>query len=498
MDEKAFGKLLAYSPMYHARLFRETKHFRDKHFQPTRANALNSSTAANESAGSHPYLDGRTDLDRPLTVQFCANDPDEFLEAAKFVQPYCDAVDLNLGCPQGIARKGRYGAFLQEDQELIYRLINKLHIQLDVPVTAKIRMLDSKEATLAYAENILSAGASILTVHGRMREQKGHNTGLADWSTIRYLRENLPRETVLFANGNILRHEDIARCLEATGADGVMSAEGNLHDPTIFAPRPTHPPDDASYWRSSITSRGGYRVDYVFRRYMSIIYKHVLEEPEPKRPPLFDPSNPSTDEPIIHNPYSLDEDGPPRKKQKKNGKSTLSPSVAVMQGHLFSLLRPLVSANTNVRDALAKARPGHMATFEYVLALTEQAVRRGLEEYTRDPTKYEEIEANDGNLADSPPSDLTDHESSILAVKACKMPWWVCQSYVRPLPKEALEKGAIKPSKKQRKQIEEDAKASEFTVKDVKAKSLEAISESKGEENPSAQEETPQPAMVCG
>ena len=196
MSSESSQDLIAYTPMLHSRLFTETVKFRNHHFQPTRAGLSSHPTTTPKDLPSDAYLDGNPSCDRPLFVQFCANSPDELLDAARYVEPYCDAVDLNLGCPQGIARKGKYGAFLQEDWELIYKLINKLHLHLNVPVTAKMRILETKEKTLEYARMILSAGASILTVHGRRRDQKGHKTGLADWRIVRYLRDQLPPDTV--------------------------------------------------------------------------------------------------------------------------------------------------------------------------------------------------------------------------------------------------------------------------------------------------------------
>lgn len=485
--------LLAYTPMLHSRMFVETPKFRDNHFQPVRS-GLASLPAPTNSSPSDVYLDGNPTNDRPLVVQFCSNSPTDLLEAAKYVQPFCDAVDLNLGCPQGIARKGHYGAFLQEDWDLVYNLVNTLHKHLDVPVTAKMRILETKEKTLEYAKTIVSAGASILTVHGRQRDQKGHKTGLADWAMIRYLRENLPPDTVLFANGNILRYEDIAECIEATGADGVMSAEGNLYDPTIFAEAPAIGAEGREYWRGQ-DGRGGYRMDAVFRRYMDILYTHVLEEPLPARELLFLPSdNASNDNVHLGNGHEETDGQPPAKKQKRETGNkqtrTTSPNLLSMQAHLFHLLRPLVSKHHNVRDALARSRPGDIAAFENVLHLVEKAVKEGLLDYASYPERYEESAAVSDEQKKE--EELSD-ESSLATVRACKRPWWACQPYVRPLPKEALEKGSLTLSKKEKKRREEEQQL-------ARKAGLEPESKVGTEETASGREkvEIAKEGLVCG
>lgn len=541
MDEEQSKGLLAYTPMLHARLFKEQAKFRDAHFQPTKE-----SLVSKEKSAAAPWLDGNPKIDRPLFVQFCANKPDDLLEAAQYVAPYCDAVDLNLGCPQGIARSGHYGAFLQEDWDTIHSLIRRLRDELSIPVTAKMRILETKEKTLEYAQMILSAGASILTVHGRRREQKSHNTGIADWAMIKYLRDNLPPETVLFANGNILNHNDVEPCIQATGVDGVMSAEGNLSDPTIFA-KPPSDENSREYWRDPTNPEiGGYRIDGVLRRYLDIIHRYVLEQEPPQRAPLYivgdkiettqngdthsedttalvestttpetTPETTQTDVPSKTKANTrFDEPERPSKKQKKNQgnkkkdmTAVHNPNLKPIQGHLFQLLRPMIAAHVHIRDALAKCRVGDIAAVENVLRMVEEVTRAGLdEEHAR--LQNGEHSRKESQLPDVP-NNTSSLEGSANARERCKRPFWVCQPHIRPLPEEAIKLGAMTLSKKEKERLaqqEAQTSTAQDAQKKTEIKSQAAVAESLEKDGSAvadvkddAQTELPQQeALACG
>ncbi|PAV60196.1 hypothetical protein WR25_21451 [Diploscapter pachys] len=173
--------------------------------------------------------------DRPLIVQFCANKPETFLAACRLVEGVCDGVDLNLGCPQMVAKRGHYGAFLQDEVDLICSMVSSVRDHCKLPVSCKIRIRDDPKQTIEYACRLVQAGASMLTVHGRTREMKGQNTGLADWSRIKQVIDAM--DVPVLANGNIQMPGDVERCIAETGCAGVMSAEGILSNPYLFEDR---------------------------------------------------------------------------------------------------------------------------------------------------------------------------------------------------------------------------------------------------------------------
>jgi tRNA-dihydrouridine synthase 1 len=177
--------------------------------------------------------------DAPLVLHFCGNDPATLLAAARLAAPHCVAVDLNLGCPQRVAHSGNFGAHLcatAEGRATALRCVRALATGgLSVPVFAKIRLLDDAADTLAFATSLREAGAALLAVHARYRgSATRRRDGPAHLDKVREIRDALPDVPIL-SNGNVRDAADVLAALRATGADGVMSAEGALDDPGLFA-----------------------------------------------------------------------------------------------------------------------------------------------------------------------------------------------------------------------------------------------------------------------
>ena len=180
--------------------------------------------------------------DHPLVCQFAANQPADFVAAALEAQALgCDAVDLNLGCPQHRAREHHYGSYLTDpcDWALCCSIIGEAaaHPGMRIPITVKIRLQPTLDATVKFARMLAASGASLVTVHGRQRgreDRRRDGSADLDWvaAVVRALK---PLGVPVVTNGNVRCPSDVCANLAFTGAAGIMVAEEILRDPAVFS-----------------------------------------------------------------------------------------------------------------------------------------------------------------------------------------------------------------------------------------------------------------------
>lgn len=215
---RKYGAQMCYTPMMMASEFASSAKYREREF-PTSV------------------------LDRPLVCHFAANKPTDFARAAQLAAPHCDAIDLNLGCPQRTAYVGHFGSYLLDpkDRQLVLDIVRAGSQAVDIPIFVKIRLLDTFEETLELVGQLYEAGATLIAVHGRYRASfhrkgPGARDGPALLDQIEKLKAAFP-DKLLVTNGNTITYDDVVKNLEETKADGIMSAEGILDNPAIFLNR---------------------------------------------------------------------------------------------------------------------------------------------------------------------------------------------------------------------------------------------------------------------
>ncbi len=170
--------------------------------------------------------------ERPISIQLFDCRPDFLAEAAEIaVKEGADTVDINMGCPVNKITKNGGGSSLLRQPELAGEIVSKVVKAVPVPVTVKTRIgWSNKEINiLEFAKRMEDAGAQMLTLHGRTRAQ-GYN-GPARWEWITKVKEILSIPVI--ANGDIFSVDAAIRCLEETGADGVMCSRGTLGYPFL-------------------------------------------------------------------------------------------------------------------------------------------------------------------------------------------------------------------------------------------------------------------------
>src|ERR1700709_1882004 len=172
----------------------------------------------------------------PIAVQIAGAEPAMMAEAAKLnVERGAQIIDINMGCPAKKVCNKWAGSALMQDEPLALEIVQAgvaACAPLGVPVTLKMRTgwCDTERNALRIARAAESAGVSMVTVHGRTREQ-GYK-GLAEYDTVAAVKAALRIPVV--ANGDIDSPEKARDVLKATGADALMVGRAAQGRPWIF------------------------------------------------------------------------------------------------------------------------------------------------------------------------------------------------------------------------------------------------------------------------
>lgn len=172
--------------------------------------------------------------ERPLVQQIFGAKPDVMAEAARIIeeryQP--DGIDINMGCPVYNIVSNFNGASLIRDPERASQIIKAMRAAVKVPISVKTRLGWSNDTDcLEFVKVLEDAGASLISIHGRTKEQ-GYS-GQANWDRVGEARKNtsLP----LFVNGDITSPALAKEALARSGADGMLIGRAALGNPWIFS-----------------------------------------------------------------------------------------------------------------------------------------------------------------------------------------------------------------------------------------------------------------------
>ena len=170
---------------------------------------------------------------RPVTVQLFGSDPDFMAQAARIIEQETgpDMIDVNMGCPVPKIVKNGEGSALMLKPQLAAEIVRAMVAAVNLPVSVKMRSGFNQPEINApqLAQQVAAAGAELVTVHGRTREQ--YYTGKADWHTIALVKEAVSIPVV--GNGDIFSPEDASDMLQQTHCDALMIGRGAQGNPWL-------------------------------------------------------------------------------------------------------------------------------------------------------------------------------------------------------------------------------------------------------------------------
>jgi tRNA-dihydrouridine synthase A len=181
--------------------------------------------------------------ERPLALQLGGDQPGELAQCAAIAEELgYGEVNLNVGCPSDRVQRGRFGACLMREPEVVAEGVAAMLARVRIPVTIKHRLgVDEQEGyepLAAFVDVVAAAGCTTFVVHARkawlsgLSPKENREAPPLRYDLVYRLKRERPALTVVL-NGGV---PSLAAALEHLAhVDGVMIGRAAYHEPWILA-----------------------------------------------------------------------------------------------------------------------------------------------------------------------------------------------------------------------------------------------------------------------
>ena len=181
--------------------------------------------------------------EHPVALQIGGSDPAELAQAAILgEQAGYREINLNAGCPSDRVQRGKIGACLMAEPELVADGMRAMLGTVSIPVTIKCRIgidgLDSLEYLARFVDTVAAAGCRTFIIHARIAVLEGlspkqnREVPPLNYERVFAIKERFP-DLEIVINGGIRSLEQANDLL--TRVDGVMIGREAYQNPNLLA-----------------------------------------------------------------------------------------------------------------------------------------------------------------------------------------------------------------------------------------------------------------------
>tara|TARA_Y200000002_G_scaffold323446_1_gene284639 strand:- start:1706 stop:2665 length:960 start_codon:yes stop_codon:yes gene_type:complete len=181
--------------------------------------------------------------EHPVAVQLGGSNPNHLSECSKIAEDYgYDEVNLNVGCPSERVQKGKFGACLMLEPNLVAECVTKMSQAVSIPITVKCRLGIDNNNEYEFLENFINivkvTGIKTFVIHARNGILKGlsprqnRNIPPLKYDYVYRLKRDNPDLNIII-NGGIKNLDESINHLKYV--DGVMIGRASYDNPFMLS-----------------------------------------------------------------------------------------------------------------------------------------------------------------------------------------------------------------------------------------------------------------------